>query len=101
MSNWPFITTETTTSANQEMVQELLKRQDTNITVPEAEEMKALGLAFEQRRYQFNLTRTELSQMTGLATGFLCMLETGQLLPSDITNEVIQALPWIGNRGLT
>lgn len=101
MSNWPFITTEATTSANQEMVQELLKRQDTNITVPEAEEMKALGLAFEQRRYQFNLTRTELSQMTGLATGFLCMLETGQLLPSDITNEVIQALPWIGNRGLT
>jgi len=101
MSNWPFITTGTITSANQEMVQELLKRQDTNITVPEAEEMKALGLAFEQRRYQFNLTRTELSQMTGLATGFLCMLETGQLLPSDITNEVIQALPWIGNGGLT
>jgi len=93
MSNWPFQTKGTKISANQEMAHELLKRKNTNISVQDADTMEALGIKFEERRYVHGLTRTEIGRMTGLATGFLCLLETGHLLPSDITAEVIEALP--------
>ena len=93
MSNWPFRTEGTTISANQEMIHELLKRKNTNISTQNADTMQTLGIKFEEQRYAHGLTRTEIGHMTGLATGFLCMLETGHLLPSDITDEVIEALP--------
>jgi len=93
MSNWPFYTEGTSTSANQEMVHELLKRKHVNLSTEDADKMKALGIKFEEQRYVHGLTRTEIGRMTGLATGFLCLLETGHLLPSDITAEVIEALP--------
>ena len=92
MSNWPFRTEGTKISANQEMIHELLKRKNTNISTQDADTMQTLGIKFEQR-YVHGLTRTEIGRMTGLATGFLCLLETGHLLPSDITTEVIEALP--------
>ena len=93
MSNWPFYTEGTSTSANQEMVHELLKRKHINLSIEDADKMKALGNKFEEQRYAHRLTRSEICRMTGLATGFLCMLETGHLLPSDITDEVLGALP--------
>ena len=93
MSNWPFRTEGTKISANQEMIHELLKRKNTNISTQDADTMQTLGIQFEEQRYVHGLTRTEIGRMTGLATGFLCLLETGHLLPSDITTEVIEALP--------
>ena len=93
MSNWPFRTEGTKISANQEMIHELLKRKNTNISTQDADTMQTLGIKFEEQRYAHGLTRTEIGRMTGLASGFLCMLETGHLLPSDITDEVIEALP--------
>jgi len=93
MSNWPFYTEGTSTSANQEMVHELLKRKKVILSIEDANKMQALGNKFEEQRYAHRLTRSEICRMTGLATGFLCMLETGHLLPSDITDEVIEALP--------
>ena len=93
MSNWPFYTEGTSISANQEMVHELLKRKHVNLSTEDADKMKALGNKFEEQRYAHRLTRSEICRMTGLATGFLCMLETGNLLPSDITDEVLGALP--------
>ena len=93
MSNWPFYTEGTSISANQEMVHELLKRKHINLSIEDADKMKALGDKFEEQRYAHRLTRSEICRMTGLATGFLCMLETGHLLPSDFTDEVLEALP--------
>ena len=93
MSNWPFRTEGTKISANQEMIHELLKRKKVILSIEDANKMQALGNKFEEQRYAHRLTRSEICRMTGLATGFLCMLETGNLLPSDITDEVLGALP--------
>ena len=93
MSNWPFYTEGTSISANQEMIHELLKRKNNDLSAKDADKMKALGAEFEEQRYRAGLTRSEICHMTGLATGFLCMLETGHLLPSDFTDEVLTALP--------
>tara|TARA_B100001013_G_C24262483_1_gene305503 strand:+ start:219 stop:527 length:309 start_codon:yes stop_codon:yes gene_type:complete len=93
MSNWPFYTEGTAISTNQEMIHELLKRKNINISTEDTDKMKVLGDKFEERRYAHRLTRSEICHMTGLSTGFLCILETGNLLPSDITDEVLEALP--------
>ena len=93
MSNWPFRTEGTEISANQEMIHELLKRKNINISTEDAATMQTLGIKFEEQRYTHGLTRTEIGRMTGLASGFLCLLEAGKLLPSDITDEVIAVLP--------
>ena len=93
MSNWPFYTEGTSISINQEMIHELLKRKNVILSTEDANKMKALGAEFEEQRYRAGLTRSEICHMTGLATGFLCMLETGHLLPSDFTDEVLTALP--------
>ena len=93
MSNWPFYTEGTSISINQEMIHELLKRKNVILSTEDANKMKALGAEFEEQRYRAGLTRSEICHMTGLATGFSCMLETGHLLPSDFTDEVLTALP--------
>ena len=93
MSNWPFQTEGNSISVNQEMIHELLKRKNINISTEDADTMQTLGLKFEEQRYAHGLTRTEIGRMTGLASGFLCLLEAGKLLPSDITDEVIAVLP--------
>ena len=95
MSNWPFYTEGTSISINQEMIHELLKRKNVILSTEDANKMKALGTEFEEQRYRAGLTRSEICHMTGLATGFLCMLETGHLLPSDFTDEVLEALPYL------
>ena len=95
MSNWPFYTEGTSISINQEMIHELLKRKNVILSTEDANKMKALGAEFEEQRYRAGLTRSEICHMTGLATGFLCMLETGHLLPSDFTDEVLEALPYL------
>lgn len=92
-ANWPFITEGI--HPTKEMIHELLKRKNIDISAEDADKMKALGNKFEEQRYAHRLTRSEICRMTGLATGFLCMLETGHLLPSDITDEVLEALPYL------
>jgi len=88
-ANWPFITEGIHPTT--EMIHELLKRKNIDISAEDADKMKALGAEIEEQRYAHRLTRSEISHLTGLATGFLCMLENGRLLPSDITDEVLEA----------
>ena len=46
MSNWPFRTEGTEISANQEMIHELLKRKNIDISIQDANTMQALGIKF-------------------------------------------------------
>ena len=82
-STWPYNNRigESTTQVNIRMVHKLLERKGKNTENLLA---FALGQNFDRKRHQSDLTYTDIKTITGLDTGFLCILASGKALIEEI-----------------
>ena len=73
---------------NQRMIHHLLGRQGT----PDHRGMMALGIEVRELRDTAGLGLAELAVLSGVDRGFIAILEDGQALMSEVTDEVLTAL---------
>ena len=83
MDTWPYNNRigESTTQVNIRMIHKLLERKGKN-----TEKLLAftLGQNFDRKRHEAHLTYTAIKEMTGLDTGFLCILASGKALVEEL-----------------
>ena len=88
---WPFgdsTKDDGSAAINLRMIHHLLKRKGT----PDHRGMMALGMEVEELRDTAGLGLAELAVLSGLDRGFIAILEDGQALMSEVTDEVLAAL---------
>lgn len=80
---WPYTgqTSEPTIEINKRMIHKLLERKG---KLTEKCLVYALGQNFDRKRYEAGLTYTDIRGLTGLDTGFLCILANGKALVSEL-----------------
>jgi len=95
-TTWPFGHNNDSLSSNQRMVGKLLETKEAREALSETDRhsMQALGVEVAQLREEAGMTFTDMMEATGLDRGFLCMLESGSVLPNEITTEVLAALAY-------
>ena len=83
-------------SSNQRMVAKLLETKEAREALSEADKrsMQALGIEVAQLREEAGMTLSDAMQRTELDKGFLCMLESGSVLPTEITDDVLASLAY-------
>ena len=83
MDTWPYDnrTGEPLTDTNIRMVHKLLERKGNQT---EKCLSYTLGQNFDRKRYEAGLTYTDIKVLTGLDTGFLCILANGKALVKEL-----------------
>ena len=95
-TTWPFGHNNDSLSSNQRMVGKLLATKEAREALSETDRrsMQALGVEVAQLREEAGMTFTDMMEATGLDRGFLCMLESGSVLPNEITTDVLASLAY-------
>ena len=83
-------------SSNQRMVGKLLETKEAReaLSYTEKRSMQALGIEVAQLREEAGMTLSDAMQATELDRGFICMLESGSVLPTEITTDVLASLAY-------
>ena len=94
LTTWPFGHNNDSLSSNQRMVGKLLETQTAREALSETDKrsMQALGIEVAQLREELGMTLSDAMQATELDKGFLCMLESGSVLPTEITVDILANL---------
>ena len=95
-TTWPFGHNNDSLSSNQRMVGKLLETKEAREALSEADKrsMQALGIEVAQLREEAGMTLSDAMQATKLDRGFICMLESGSVLPTEITADVLASLAY-------
>jgi len=93
---WPFGNDNNGITNNQRMIGKLLETKAALVALSptETRSIQALGIEVAQLREEAGMTLSDAMQATGLDKGFICMLENGSILPTDITDDVLVALAY-------
>ena len=96
LTTWPFGHNNDSLSSNQRMVGKLLETQTAREALSETDKrsMQALGIEVAQLREEAGMTFADVMEVTGLDRGFLCILESGAVLPTEVTDDVLSALAY-------
>ena len=83
-------------SSNLRMVAKLLETKEAREALSEADKrsMQALGIEVAQLREEAGMPLSDAMQRTELDKGLLCMLESGPVLPTEITDDVLASLAY-------
>jgi hypothetical protein len=95
-TTWPFGHNNDSLSSNQMMVGKLLATKEAREALSDADKrsMQALGIEVAQLREEAGMTFSDAMQATELDRGFICMLESGSVLPTEVTVRVLAALAY-------
>ena len=95
-TTWPFGHNNDSLSSNQRMVGKLLETKEAREALSEADKrsLQAVGIEVTQLREEAGMTLADVMHATGLDRGFICMLESGSILPAEITDDVLCALAY-------
>lgn len=89
-TTWPLAPnfTDSNVVVNQRMVGQLVRRQGTT----QDPKMIQLGKVVDDLRRDADISRQEMSRLSGLDSGFLTIVEAGKALPSEINTDVLTRL---------
>jgi hypothetical protein len=85
-NTWPYTNknNESTIEINKRMIHKLIERKEHPMTTDAKLVSYMLGKNFERKRYEAGLTYTDIRNLTGLDTAFLCIFASGKALTKEI-----------------